>query len=623
MIQKQLEKNDIDEHLSDNSTDSDDNAADNDDEVANRQNRYPKRMLTYQRKVHSIDSALDEDNYTPMELPEEQRTLEGIVKGDRSTPDVVHKFTNQKPNDFGGRQRIADILHGTPGPLPVAKITNEPVDAFKMYMTDEMIGLIVRHTNEKITLLVSNASAELLTKNPFLKITTTSEIHAFFGLMLYRGLYKLNTFTVQRLFSKRYGPPIFSATMARNRFLFLIATISFDDETTRADRWKQDRFTAIRELLELFNNQCMTCIRAGDYLSLDETLYPMRTQVAFKQFNPSKPAKYGLLFKSINAARYPYTFVTAPYAGKPQEEGGEYYFPGTENITKYLIDRLDGKQALHGRNISFDRLYTSFTLATWLFKEKHVTCVGTLMTNRKGIPADLKKVDQREVLSSEFYWHEHLVLGSYVVSSSTKKKKNVLMLTTLRPILGTTIDDGKNKPALYKLYDFTKGGTDIVDQRMGFYSCKFKARRWSMTAFAYIVDTARVNASTLFAMNQKKDPLKLNSFEFGMDVVFGLISPFLKQRNKSRLSPIIKKKMALTLAIMGCDDEEAVVIREDHQLFGPSKSKKRKRCNTCIDEMTPAENQNTISPDNMLCQQCGTYICTKHCVRKCINCASV
>ncbi|KAG1675193.1 hypothetical protein GQR58_014772 [Nymphon striatum] len=32
---------------------------------------------------------------------------------------------------------------------------------------------------------------------------------------------------------------------------------------------------------------------------------------------------------SINAARCPYTFLTAIYAGKPQEEVGEYYFPGT------------------------------------------------------------------------------------------------------------------------------------------------------------------------------------------------------------------------------------------------------------------------------------------------------
>ena len=272
--------------------------------------------------------------------------------------------------------------------------------------------------------------------------------------------------------------------------------MTFGDETTRGDRWKQDRFTVIRDFLEMFNEQSMTCLRACEYLSLDETLYPMRTQIAFKQYNPNKPAKYSLLFKSINAARYPYTYITAPYAGKPQEEGGKFYFPGTETITKHLVSTLHQHRPLNGRNSSFDRLYTSFSLATWLLKEMHVTCIGTLMANRKGIPADLKKVEHREALSTEFYWEKEgdLILGSYVASTSTKKKKNVLMLSTLKPILGTTIDDNKKEAALYKLYDFTKGGTDIVDQRMGFYTCKVKSHKWSMVAFAYILDTARMNS---------------------------------------------------------------------------------------------------------------------------------
>ena len=73
----------------------------------------------------------------------------------------------------------------------------------------------------------------------------------------------------------------------------------------------------------------MLFLAPDDYLSLDETLYPMRTQISFKQFNLSKPAKYSLLFKSVNAARYPYTFLSSSYSGKPKEEGGQYHIQGT------------------------------------------------------------------------------------------------------------------------------------------------------------------------------------------------------------------------------------------------------------------------------------------------------
>ena len=86
---------------------------------------------------------------------------------------------------------------------------------------------------------------------------------------------------------------------------------------------KKDRFTAIREFYEKFNNQCMGVLAPGEYLSLDETVYPMRTQISFKQLNSSKPGKYGLLFKSVNAARYPYIFISSPYSGKSREERGQ------------------------------------------------------------------------------------------------------------------------------------------------------------------------------------------------------------------------------------------------------------------------------------------------------------
>ena len=35
------------------------------------------------------------------------------------------------------------------------------------------------------------------------------------------------------------------------------------------------------------------------------------------------------------------------------------------------------------------------------------------------------------------------------------------------PLLATTKDDNKSKPAIYKLYDFSKGETDIIDQKNG------------------------------------------------------------------------------------------------------------------------------------------------------------
>ena len=66
----------------------------------------------------------------------------------------------------------------------------------------------------------------------------------------------------------------------------------------------------------------------------------MRNQIGFKQFNPNKPAKYGMFLKSINAVHYSYTFIAAPYCGKPSGNSTSFYVTGTENIVKYLITKL-------------------------------------------------------------------------------------------------------------------------------------------------------------------------------------------------------------------------------------------------------------------------------------------
>ena len=184
-------------------------------------------------------------------------------------------------------------------------------------------------------------------------------------------------------------------------------------------------------------------------------------------------------FKSFNSARYPYTYQTHVYSGKPEEVTSEsFYVQGTINYIKYFFEQLQKCHSLKGRNITMDRLYTSLEIADWL-SARSITMVGTFTKNRVGIPPELKVVKDKAELSNEIYWEVNgkYNISSYVVKIS-KGEKAALMLSTMEPLLGVTKDDQKKKPALYKFYDFTKGGTDIVDQKMGSYTVKPKYRRW-------------------------------------------------------------------------------------------------------------------------------------------------
>ena len=216
----------------------------------------------------------------------------------------------------------------------------------------------------------------------------------------------------------------------------------------------------------------------SENLSLDETLYPMRHQTAFRQYNPNKPHKYGLLVKSLNDARVPFTYKAVPYSGKPENGDGPYYIENTEQYVKYLVNETEKDISLHGRNISTDRLYTSIPLANWLL-DRHITTVGTLNTNRIGIPDELKNTKDRNEFSVTCHLDESkkIYLTTYSVRTKSNGKKSVMVLSTMRPLQGVTIDDGKKKPVIIKFYDSTKGGTDIVDQINDFHTCRTQTYR--------------------------------------------------------------------------------------------------------------------------------------------------
>ena len=50
---------------------------------------------------------------------------------------------------------------------------------------------------------------------------------------------------------------------------------------------------------------------------------------------------------------------------------------------------------MRGLNLTIDRLYTSIPIAEWLI-EKGITVTGTIQTNRKGLPQEMKTTDGRE-----------------------------------------------------------------------------------------------------------------------------------------------------------------------------------------------------------------------------------
>ena len=255
--------------------------------------------------VNSIDAALDPNNYDTMELPTPKKPRTWTAKlGPAKKKDVeTIGWTDQQPAPQGRQRRCVctcDILTGEPGLRSTdARDAETMLDALNLFIDPRTVDEVVAATNRNIEETLQYIPPEQRNDTmAYLRPTDACELCAFIGLMYFRGQLGLNHHSIRTIFSEKAGHQVFEGTMSRNRFSFLSSHLCFDDHTTCAQRWKTDRFVAFCDFFDMLNGNCSRHLGPGKYLSLDETLYPMRNHISFKQYNPSKPPKYGMCCSS-------------------------------------------------------------------------------------------------------------------------------------------------------------------------------------------------------------------------------------------------------------------------------------------------------------------------------------
>ena len=501
-------------------------------------------LSTPVRRKQKFTSGLDVtdiDNFDAIPEQVDEKFVWSNKAGERIEWTTRKQNSTTNPTRRG--RRPARDLPQPGGPTAYARArATTPGTLWTAMMTDETLLKIVNYTNQKITMLRAILGDRLVAnKTTFCGLTSLVEVRAWFGLLYIRGALQLNLRLVDDVWYHETANNLFSATMSRKRFTLLSRIITFDDFSTRTDRWEVDKFASFREFFEAVNCSFLKLRKPSVHLAIDETLYPYRGRIGFKQYNPSKPAKYGLLFRSLCDSALQYMYFCLPYAGKPNGQPNEFYVTKTDEYTKYLVNgaiKIGGAGCLRGRNISLDRYFTSVTIADWLL-EKNITTTGTLRSDRKGIPKEMKSDADREEKSTKWCFSEKKMLVSYM-DKKKSGKKNVLFLTTMYDEIRVSKDQRvKPQPIVY--YDHMKGGVDVVDLVSIGASTRSKTKRWTLNANSFICDTTKTNARTLYnEINNKK----LSNFEFTFQLGKELIMPFIQQRSESPLGlqlHIVKK----------------------------------------------------------------------------------
>lgn len=463
--------------------------------------------------------------------------------------------------------------------LPPGKNISDPIESFNLFFNENIIEIIVKHTNTEAHRVLQNRWKE----------TDNIEIQALIGLLLTIGVNKQGGVDFREFWDPIFGNPIFRATMGKNRFAALLRFLRFDDKNTRSLRNSRDKLAPIRELWNSVNKNLKKFYLPGENLTIDEQLIPFRGRVSFKQYLPSKPDKYGMKIWWICDSKTSYPLFGIPYLGK---EGHNR----TKNLAYNVVNQLCEPYFGSNRNVTFDNYFTSLDVAKSL-SQNGLTIVGTMRKNKACIPSIFQPSRSRDVESNVFGFSKNMTLVSYV----PKKNRAVIILSTMHHSKEIDVNN-KNKSEVNLYYNSTKGGVDTLDQMVHEYTTRRKTNRWPVAFFQNIIDVVGIasfviwkNLHPTWNQNKKNTQRKL----FLREITTDLVSPHIRRRNKKGLT---NYHLAAIQDVVGPEQSSSQ--------SSESGAKRKKRCHICPSKISRTSKQ--------CCDKCNRNVCSEHSVKKII-----
>ena len=141
-------------------------------------------------------------------------------------------------------------------------------------------------------------------------------------------------------------------------------------------------------------------------MTVDEQLVCFRGRCPFKQYIPSKPAKYGIKIWTICASTCYYAWIMQVYTGKDAWSARE-----TNQGTRVVLDLVEDIEN-SGRNVNCDNFFTNLSLARKLLQKK-LTLVGTMRKNNPELPTEFTVAKGRNVKSTVFGFQQDAMIASY------------------------------------------------------------------------------------------------------------------------------------------------------------------------------------------------------------------
>uniref|UniRef100_A0A1B6E7C5 PiggyBac transposable element-derived protein domain-containing protein n=1 Tax=Clastoptera arizonana TaxID=38151 RepID=A0A1B6E7C5_9HEMI len=386
-----------------------------------------------------------------------------------------------------GKTPTKNVVHIRAGPSSTARQAYSPLECFQLFFDPEIVGIVLQCTNEEIELQKKNYKNKNF--DGTVKELCLEELNALFGLIILAAALKDNHLNTTLMFDNTFCGDRYKATMSERRFKFLINCLRFDNKTTREDRQKTDKFSAITDIWKILLKNCRSSYKPSKYLTIDEQLVGFRGRCPFRMYIPSKPNKYGIkiLMMCDNSTKY---MVDA------RVHLGKGSVPKNISSAEFYVNELISSIEMSNRNITMDKWFTSVPLIQNLLIKKKLSVVGAVKNNKPELPSEFvdKKYKNRKIGTSAFLFRDDMTAVSYKLNAN----KIVCLLSSMHH--DNTISNS-GKPKILMVYNETKGAVDSFDQMCHNMNCHRKTQRWPMCIFYNMMNISIINAYVVFAHN--------------------------------------------------------------------------------------------------------------------------
>ena len=394
--------------------------------------------------------------------------------------------------------------------------------------------------------------------------------------------------------------------MPRNRFSQILSNLHLNDNSA-IPKDNKDKLYKLRPFITKLNDNFMKLYNVNEHISIDEGMILFKGRSSLKQYNPMKPIKrgYKLWARADNDGYISKFSVYQGKHGETEEVDAPSCFGLGEKVVIHLTSDLFGKN----HKVYFDNYYSSVPLVEYLLLHK-VFCCGTIRSNRKYLPKDLKRDKTLKRGDSDSRVSAHsIVVHNWMDNKSVHVISNYHG-TEIGEIKRTQ-KDGSRKifscPKALISYNNNMGGVDKADFYCAIYGINRKNVKWWHRIFFGLIDRAITNAYITFC---KATGRKIPSLLFRRNVTLALLTlgkPPKIGRPLGTPSPIPAKKRRK--AKFSVPD---TIRLENLGAHWPVFGEKRARCEVCSQAKVEARPYST-------CSTCKVHLC----IQKGKNCFAI